>query len=419
MPDNKVFRQAVLDRLASPEQLHTLMQVTDPKGWLALLGCGVLIATAVVWGILGRIPTKVEASGILLYSGGLADIVALGQGQISALEVEVGDTINKGQVIAEVAQPELAEQIKAHKARLEELKTNYERAKVQGGRDVGLRMQASNEERKSLESAAAGAEARTKELRDRLDSQQRLFEKGLVTKETLDGTRESLRSAELTSQSMQSNRQRLIVDDFSAQRANEVTVAGEAMNVQDAQRQLQLLEERFEQNNRIVSTYQGRVIEVRSMVGDVVAPGKPVVSLELMGEKGKIEALLYVDSRQGKTLRPGMEVQLSPSIVKKERHGLLLGKVRTVESFPSTRQGMMRILHNEQLVESFLAETNGTPIGVRAELDPEPSTPSGYKWTSGVGPDVTLTSGTRCTGSVTTRTQRPIELVFPALEFGK
>ena len=46
----------------------------------------------------------------LLYSGGLADIVALGQGQISALEVEVGDTIHKGQVIAEVAQPELAEQ---------------------------------------------------------------------------------------------------------------------------------------------------------------------------------------------------------------------------------------------------------------------------------------------------------------------
>jgi HlyD family secretion protein len=419
MEGNKVFRQAVLDRLASPEHLHTLMQVTDPKGWLALLGCGVLLATAVVWGFLGKIPTKVEASGILLYSAGLADVVALGQGQISSLQVEVGDTINKGQVIAEVAQPELAEQIKAFKSRLEELKVNYERAKLQGGRDVGLRMQASAEERKNLDSAAAGAEARTQELRDRLDSQQRLFEKGLVTKETLDGTREALRSAELTAQSMQSNRQRLIVDDFSAQRANEVAVTGEAMQVQDAQRQLDLLEEKFEQNSRIVSTYQGRVIEVRAMVGDVVAPGKPVVSVELMGEKGSIEALLYVDSRQGKTLRAGMEVQLSPSIVKKERHGLLLGKVRTVESFPSTRQGMMRVLHNEQLVDSFLAETNGTPIGVRAELIAEPSTPSGYRWTSGTGPDVTLTSGTRCTGYVTTRTQRPIELVFPALEFGK
>jgi HlyD family secretion protein len=114
-----------------------------------------------------------------------------------------------------------------------------------------------------------------------------------------------------------------------------------------------------------------------------------------------------------------MEVQLAPSIVKKERYGLLLAKVRTVESFPSTRQGMMRVLHNEQLVDSFLSETNGTPIGVRAELQRQAGTPSGYRWSSGRGPDVVLTSGTRCIGYVTTRTQRPIELVFPAIEFGK
>ena len=195
MEANKIFRQAVIDRLASPEQLDSLMKVTNPQGWLALLACAVLVGTALVWGVVGRVPTKVEASGILLYSGGLADIVALGQGQISALEVEVGDMLTKGQVIAEVAQPELAEQIKASKALLAELKANYERAKTQGGRDVDLRLQASADERKNLESAAAAADARTRELRDRLDSQQRLFDKGLVTKDTIEGTRESLRSS--------------------------------------------------------------------------------------------------------------------------------------------------------------------------------------------------------------------------------
>jgi HlyD family secretion protein len=49
----------------------------------------------------------------------------------------------------------------------------------------------------------------------------------------------------------------------------------------------------------------------------------------------------------------------------------------------------------------------------------ESSTPSGYRWTSGRGPDVTITSGTRCTGYVTTRAQRPFELVLPTFEFGK
>ncbi len=131
---NKVFRQAVLDRLASPEQLNSLMQVTNAQGWLALTGCAVLLAVALVWGFLGRVPTKVEASGILLYGGGLADVVALGQGQISALEVEVGDVVSSGEVIAEVAQPDLAEQIKGAKSRLTELKSNWERAKVRGAR---------------------------------------------------------------------------------------------------------------------------------------------------------------------------------------------------------------------------------------------------------------------------------------------
>jgi HlyD family secretion protein len=100
VPDNKIFRQAALDRLASPEQLHTLMRVTDAKGWLALLGCAVILATAIVWGIRGNVPTKLQASGILIHSGGLADVVAVGSGQITALEVDVGDIVTKGQAIA-------------------------------------------------------------------------------------------------------------------------------------------------------------------------------------------------------------------------------------------------------------------------------------------------------------------------------
>ena len=186
--------------------------------------------------------------------------------------------------------------------------------------------------------------------------------------------------------------------------------------MQETQRQIEMLEKKFQQNSKIVSTYDGRIIEIRTMVGDVVGPGKSVLSLELTGDKATIEALLYVDSREGKTIKPGMDVQLAPSIVKKERYGLLLGRVRTVETFPSTRQGMMRVLHNEQLVDAFLQDTNSTPIAVRAELLPQNGTPSGYRWSSGMGPDLTLTSGTRSIGYVTTRTQRPIALVFPALE---
>ncbi|HEX4339190.1 MAG TPA: NHLP bacteriocin system secretion protein [Polyangiaceae bacterium] len=415
MQENKVFRQAVLDRLASPEQLHTLMQVTDAKGWLALLGLGALVATAVVWGVMGRVPTKLDASGILMHSGGLADVVSIGAGQVLALEVDVGDYVKKGQEIALLAQPELKQEIDAAESRLAQLKSNYERVKAQGSQDVSLRSQAANKERQNQEAAIAASEARSQELEEKLVTQARLYEKGLVTNEALTSTRDMLRSTQVAVQGMRASMQQIDVEAFSAQRVNEAMLTSETMQIQDAERQIQILKERLEKDSHVTSTHEGRVLEVRSMAGDLVVPGTPVVSLERAGEQGTLEALLYVDSRQGKLVRPGMEVQVAPSIVRKERYGVMIGKVKSVENFPSTRQGMMRVLHNEQLVDTFLSDTAGTPIAVRAELTVG-KTPSGYKWSSGHGPELTLTSGTRCAAYVTTRSQRPIALVFPALD---
>jgi HlyD family secretion protein len=418
MDGKKVFRQAVLDRLASPEQLHTLMQVTDAKGWLALLGTWVLVATALVWGIFGHVPTKIEASGILMHAGGLADVVSISAGQIVSLDVDVGDNVQKGQLIAMVAQPELTEQLRGLQSKLVETKANYDQQKASGSRDVSLRAGAASKDRRNLEDSILANAQRVHQLEEKLVTQAGLLQKGLVTNEAVQSTRDQLRTTQVTIEGLRANQQRLDVDNFANERMNEVMLTSQTMQVKETERQISMLKEKLEQSSRVVSSFEGRVVEVRTMVGDMISPGLPIVSLERAGEKGALEVLLYVDSRQGKLVRPRMEVELAPTIVRKERYGVLMGRVRSVESFPSTRQGMMRVLHNEQLVDSFLADTAGTPIAVRAEIYTSTDTPSGYKWSSGKGPDVVLTSGTRCDAHVTTRTQRPVALVFPGLDYG-
>lgn len=412
----KIFRQAVLDRLASPEQLHTLMRVTDAKGWLGLAGCGVLLAAAVAWGVLGSVPTRVHASGILIHSAGLADVVALGSGQITALEVDVGDVVHKGQVIARIAQPEQVEDLAALRAQLAELKVGYEKSKQLGSQDVRMRASVSAKERVGLSSTIDATEQRRRELEERLKSQEALYAKGLVTQDTVQTTRQQLRSAESSVSQMRADMSRTAVDSFSAARANESALQADQLRINDLERQIKILEGRLTDNQTVVSTHNGRVVEVRVQVGDLLAPGTPILSLERTAEEGGLEALLYVDSREGKQLKRGMEVQLSPSVVRRERHGVLLGKVIAVEDYPSTRRGMMRALHNEQLVESFIAETGGTPIAVRAELLRDKSAPTGYRWSSGKGPRIELTSGTRLDADVTTRSQRPISLLLPILD---
>ncbi|MBW7474048.1 NHLP bacteriocin system secretion protein [Paenibacillus oenotherae] len=113
--NNNVFRKVSVERLSSPEQLDNLVRVTSPRGWLALCGIGLLIATALYWGIFGTMSTKVSGQGVLIRPGGLKTVHASSAGSISNIRVVEHDTVKRGDVIAWIEQPELLEQIKGTK----------------------------------------------------------------------------------------------------------------------------------------------------------------------------------------------------------------------------------------------------------------------------------------------------------------
>jgi HlyD family secretion protein len=49
-------------------------------------------------------------------------------------------------------------------------------------------------------------------------------------------------------------------------------------------------------------------------------------------------------------------------------------------------------------------------------LQRDEATVSGYRWAVGSGPPIRLTSGTLTKAEITTRQQRPIELVVPIMK---
>jgi HlyD family secretion protein len=64
--DSNLFRAEALAQIASPEQLDQLMQIVTLKDWLPLASIGFLVALALVWSIVGRIPIFVQAKGLLV-----------------------------------------------------------------------------------------------------------------------------------------------------------------------------------------------------------------------------------------------------------------------------------------------------------------------------------------------------------------
>jgi len=65
-----LYNKAALERLSSPEQLDKAITVSKPASWLVLLGIAVVIVAAIIWSVLGTLPTVLPTHGISIHSEG-------------------------------------------------------------------------------------------------------------------------------------------------------------------------------------------------------------------------------------------------------------------------------------------------------------------------------------------------------------
>jgi hypothetical protein len=271
----KIFRQAALDKLATPEELDKMIQVTNLRGWIALGGLTLIVVAALVWSILGSLPTVVKAGGVLIRQDGIQDIVLPNGGLISNLNLQPGDQVNQGQVIAQVKDE------------------------------------------------------------------------------------------------------------------NGVT-------------------------QPLTSPFTGTVLEVLVSNNTPVKPEGTVVRIEQ--DNKPLKSILLLSLADGKQIKPGTRVQLSPTTVQSEEFGQLLGTVSFVSQLPVSQDSLLNQLKSPELVAAL---SGGAPaIEVDVTLDADPSTPSGFKWTTKDGPPFKLSNGTLCAANLVVGEQRPLDLVLPVFKGG-
>ncbi len=80
-----------------------------------------LLGTALVWSIFGRIPETATGAGVLINPGKVRGLQSPYGGQIVELRVRSGQIIKPGDVLAIVNQPELRQQLQQARNRLKEL----------------------------------------------------------------------------------------------------------------------------------------------------------------------------------------------------------------------------------------------------------------------------------------------------------
>jgi HlyD family secretion protein len=409
-----IFRKSSLDRLASPEQLDSLIRVTSPRAWLALAAIGGLLLTALLWGIFGSIPSKVRGSCILIRPGGVDEIVAPGNGWVSDISVEAGDMVRHGQMIARVERSTSMDQIKSAEAKLHELRARQEQVKLINSRSTAEQGAYLADSERGLRAKIATAEEQVRTLEGKIRNQELLLEQGLITRQTLLNSRLEWSTARQSIDAFQNEIRQIGVRRLESRKQTDTEQSSLAIQLNEAERNLASLMRSSDQSSLVFSPFSGRVLEIKLAEGSPVNAGTSILTLEQTGASvSDLEAVVYIAPLDGKKVKTNMDVQIAPSTVRQEEFGLMVGKVKSVADFPSSTEGMQRVLRNPQLVQQLAA--GAAPIAVQADLTPSATTVSGYKWTSPKGPDTRIESGTLCSATITVSNRRPISLVIPIL----
>ncbi|MHC9540769.1 MAG: efflux RND transporter periplasmic adaptor subunit [Vulcanimicrobiota bacterium] len=312
MQKESIFSKRALKKISSPEELNQLMHVTGPMAWIALMAFIMLVIAGIFWCIAGKIPMTVHGSGILMRSHGIIEAISLGEGQVESVYFQLGEEVEKGQVLVKISQPLLEDKAKVRQEQLSRLR--------------------------SLKKPA----------------------------------REDLR----------------LIEELR-------------MSIEDITREIGI-------KSFVHSPASGVVIQRLVGMGDYMNTGQTVADIEIPSEE--LIYIMFIPVSEGEDIQPGMRVEISPEIASKKEYGFMVGKVKYVSLYPQRKQSLMRFLRNEQLAEMFSAE--GPPLAVYIELEKNPGTSGGYKWSSSRVPKVFIQSGTLCTSTVMLKEVHPISLVF-------
>ncbi len=162
----------------------------------------------------------------------------------------------------------------------------------------------------------------------------------------------------------------------------------------------------------VISDYDGIVDEVMVRKGSIIESGSPLCSVRLTQKNADLMGVIYVPVDKGKRIETGQTIQIVPSGVDAQESGSLVGVVRTVSNYPVSLKSVEQQIGNPELSQRLMSSGQGAVMEVRFILVKDENSPSGYLWTSSVGPHKPVTAGSFCTGSVIIERRPPIEKVF-------
>lgn len=412
-PPQNLFREKALEKAASPERLDQDIQIIKSYSWLPLAALGSLVVAGLTWSIVGRIPITAIGQGVLVYPSTVIDFQASSSGQLLEAKVKAGDRVKKGDVLATIDQTELQQQLRQEQTKLADLQAQDQVASsLQGQRSVTERG-ASEQQRLSLQQQLQSAGSMVPTLKSRLERRRWLKAEGAVSEDTVLEAQQAYQDSTTKVPTLKAQLQQIDVQLKGQIEQNYTASVSRQNQIQNLKREIAQRELQLQKHSQVLSQYNGQVLEIAATPGQALSPGMRIGTIAAQDSTSTLVGITFFPDSEGKKLQPGMKVEITPTTVKRERFGGIMGTVADISAFPVTKEGVNRLVGNPEVTQALLAK--GPQIQVFANLQPDLLTFSKFKWSSSQGPQLKVSAGTSTTVRVTVEERAPITFVLPIL----
>lgn len=346
----------MLERRNEPDALDQLLVIATPKSVLAVLALAGVLAVAIGWSVIARIPVKVDGQGLLLRPGMVSQLQATSEGRLISLLVGAGDRVRAGDAVAVLAQPSLERELDRLNAQFDIARAFAERQVALVRRTRDLESGLAKERRETAEEQLAALEdlrKRSTEQRElaladrreklaniegllarqrdeqqaRMDGVTGLFERGVASRDTqlaalsavtasaietaqvelqisdtrlseLDATQQELQLLREI-QDLQAELTRIDIGEQQAERGFADLVREQEQAVEEVAAQIRSARQELAAARRIDSPYDGVILELVVAEGQLAEVGAPVAMMRIDPQTPFLRVSLSADARRG------------------------------------------------------------------------------------------------------------------------
>lgn len=401
-----------IQQISSSEELDRSIIVVNPHLWIANYTLIFLTIALLIWAFFGSIPIKIQGSGIFIDKEGLYTAQAKTDGTVETLPIKQGSFVKKGDLIAEVVDPQLDLKLKLSKIKVKAMQKGFDRLKSEIEGERAKQKEAILAKIQAAKFNIQESEDEIEKIKKDLEIRKNLVSQGLIPNTNLRDTEREYAQKESSLATQKSDLVTLNSDLEKGYRTEELkTQEGDLLQAIDDNKLLQLTRDFA----KIYSPFDGDIIEVLVNKGDRVTTGASLALMEHQKDPNSKPSFIvygFVPVDLGKRIKIGLPVQMALSTVQEQEFGKMLGHVTDVSEFAVSPERLAKLIPNQALL-SFLLGANKAVIQLEITPERDPSTPSGYKWTTAEGSPIPITSGTVCKIEAIIEEVKPFYFVFP------